>query len=702
MAISTLPLVLLNTHCMIRRRPMRARAITTKSRTVPFGGISVMSWDGIKNPGKCHRAQRLPKMRPQPKDYVPIYPPATGVKTGTTAQGGFNLVASAESDDKSFIGVVLGAEDPDQRFRTAQAILEYGFERYEREALVRRGEAYGELSPPYRGGESVELVAVEDVTGLVISGSEPERQVTSEKPPQKAEVGEELGEVEVFVDGQSVGRSPLVAREGYAEATLWAKARYVVGCRRKGRGLGFGGNHCSVAPRRTAVAAPGSASVGGRGARQRRKGASPPQTRSLVGALAFSFSAPRSRVHPKARAAAQNRRGSKMNLRFIPTRVHGVLDYVNGTALLAAPELLRTKDEPRAALVSRLAGGGATVSTLMTDFELGAVKAIPVPVHLTLDAVSGALLAGAPWLLGYAKGGTRYWLPHAFVGTAEVLAAAATKTEPSYYKAKPESVDVVRDLLKAKRGSGWRRTESSGGTYGGTVGLVVGTLSAGMLILFLLRRTRGGAREKVEEAPEAARSGVEEYARASRTEAEPPQEAVEHPADQEEDAVKAQEGDAVEEPAEERKRTVREFARRLEEHSASREQKDASEKTGGEPGGAVQGSARSSEEPASRDREGGRSEEPAGEEARRTGARDSACEQITVVGVLAKMGEAFEETGGGRFILSSEDEGNFDLRGKEDELDEVHQQQIEARVVGRIIDADSQPRKMEVDKVEPA
>ena len=141
-----------------------------------------------------------------------------------------------------------------------------------------------------------------------------------------------------------------------------------------------------------------------------------------------------------------------MNLRFIPTRVHGLLDYIHGTALLAAPELLQTKDEPRAALVSRLAGGGATAYTLTTDFEWGAVKAIPMPVHLMLDAVSGALLAAAPWLFGYAKGGARYWLPHALVGLAEVLVAMATKTEPSYYKAKPESVDVVRALLRFKRG----------------------------------------------------------------------------------------------------------------------------------------------------------------------------------------------------------------------------------------------------------
>src|SRR5215207_593764 len=64
MAMRTLPFVLLKTHIMTRRRPTRARANTTKSRTVPLGGMSVRSSDGIKNPGRCQRAQRLPRMRP--------------------------------------------------------------------------------------------------------------------------------------------------------------------------------------------------------------------------------------------------------------------------------------------------------------------------------------------------------------------------------------------------------------------------------------------------------------------------------------------------------------------------------------------------------------------------------------------------------------------------------------------------------------
>jgi hypothetical protein len=120
-----------------------------------------------------------------------------------------------------------------------------------------------------------------------------------------------------------------------------------------------------------------------------------------------------------------------MSLRVIPTRVHGALDYLTGGALLAAPGLLGIKDDPRAALALRLAGGGATAYSLVTDYEFGLAGLLPMPVHLALDAASGVLLASSPWLLGFAERGTRYWLPHALVGAQEILAAAMTKTAPS-------------------------------------------------------------------------------------------------------------------------------------------------------------------------------------------------------------------------------------------------------------------------------
>jgi hypothetical protein len=56
-----------------------------------------------------------------------------------------------------------------------------------------------------------------------------ERRVTTEELPPAAEAGQRLGEVEVLVDGQSAGRSPLVTQEGYEEASLWQKAWYAIG-----------------------------------------------------------------------------------------------------------------------------------------------------------------------------------------------------------------------------------------------------------------------------------------------------------------------------------------------------------------------------------------------------------------------------------------------------------------------------------------
>ena len=221
------------------------------------------------------------------------------------------------------------------------------------------------------------------------------------------------------------------------------------------------------------------------------------------------------------------------------------------------------------------------------------------------------------------------------------------------------------------------------------LGLMVGALGLGALILFLLRRNQGDVRESVERVSETVQSGVEEYVGTSDREAERPADGG---------------GGAAEGDAEERTRTVRNFAERLEERPADQEEgrgeEEAPEGTREELRSIVRESVRRSEESSGSQEERG-SEETAEEEGR-TGEGAGAGEQVTVVGVLAKMGEAFEETGGGRFILSTETEGNFDLHGREEELDEIYQQQLQAEVVGRVTDEDAQPKIMEVDEVRSA
>jgi hypothetical protein len=119
-----------------------------------------------------------------------------------------------------------------------------------------------------------------------------------------------------------------------------------------------------------------------------------------------------------------------VKLRVVPTKAHAAVDHVVGPALVLAPELLGLKEQRRESLVPRLAGATEGLYSNLTDYELSAKRMLPMRMHLALDAMSGALLGAAPWLLGTAKRGKRHWLPHAVVGAMEIGLALTTKTEP--------------------------------------------------------------------------------------------------------------------------------------------------------------------------------------------------------------------------------------------------------------------------------
>lgn len=116
-------------------------------------------------------------------------------------------------------------------------------------------------------------------------------------------------------------------------------------------------------------------------------------------------------------------------MRLLSTRVHGVLDYLVGALLIAAPWLLGFARGGPEQWVFVAAGGAAFVYSVFTDYELGLVKVLQMPVHLWLDAFSGAFLAISPWLFGFDQ---QIWIPHVAAGGFEILAALVTNTVPSY------------------------------------------------------------------------------------------------------------------------------------------------------------------------------------------------------------------------------------------------------------------------------
>lgn len=114
-------------------------------------------------------------------------------------------------------------------------------------------------------------------------------------------------------------------------------------------------------------------------------------------------------------------------MRFIPTRVHGFLDYSMGLLLIAAPWLFGFAAGGAETWVPVVLGAGAILYSLMTDYELGVVRTIPMTAHLGLDGMAGLLLAVSPWLFGFAD---LVYLPHLVLGIAEMGAALFTETTP--------------------------------------------------------------------------------------------------------------------------------------------------------------------------------------------------------------------------------------------------------------------------------
>ncbi len=114
-------------------------------------------------------------------------------------------------------------------------------------------------------------------------------------------------------------------------------------------------------------------------------------------------------------------------MRFIPTRVHGAIDYLTGFALLAAPFVLGFANGGAAQWVPMILGAAILVMSLMTDYELSLAKLIPLPLHLGVDAAGGLLLLVSPWLFGFAD--QVFW-PHVIVGVFEIGVALLTHTTP--------------------------------------------------------------------------------------------------------------------------------------------------------------------------------------------------------------------------------------------------------------------------------
>lgn len=150
-----------------------------------------------------------------------------GMKTGTTAGAGYNLVASATQDDMRLVSVVLGAKTDAIRFRESQKLLTWGFRFFETVTPVKPDTPfvtqrvwYGDVKEAKLGAGDSGSVTIPrgQLKNLKASYTLSNTQLTA--PLKKGQV---VGTIDFQLNGKSIEQRPLVVMEAVNEGGFFSR-----------------------------------------------------------------------------------------------------------------------------------------------------------------------------------------------------------------------------------------------------------------------------------------------------------------------------------------------------------------------------------------------------------------------------------------------------------------------------------------------
>ena len=107
----------------------------------------------------------------------------------------------------------------------------------------------------------------------------------------------------------------------------------------------------------------------------------------------------------------------------IKTNLHTYFDYGSAIIIATSPWVFFIDHVPMVIPLSITIGLFIVVMSLLTAYEGGIIRVIPMQIHLFLDVVIGILFAISPWLLGFAHETHIFQLA---VGIGIILIASST------------------------------------------------------------------------------------------------------------------------------------------------------------------------------------------------------------------------------------------------------------------------------------
>ena len=150
-----------------------------------------------------------------------------GMKTGTTAGAGYNLVASATQGDMRLISVVLGAKTDRIRFNESEKLLTWGFRFFETVNPIKAGKEFASEPAWFGDNDRASLGVDKDVYLTIPRGRMKDLKASYvlnnaelHAPLQKNQV---VGTINFQLDGKTIDQRPLVVLQEIPEGNFFGK-----------------------------------------------------------------------------------------------------------------------------------------------------------------------------------------------------------------------------------------------------------------------------------------------------------------------------------------------------------------------------------------------------------------------------------------------------------------------------------------------
>jgi D-alanyl-D-alanine carboxypeptidase (penicillin-binding protein 5/6) len=152
---------------------------------------------------------------------------ADGMKTGETAEAGFNLVGTATQDNLRLIVVTTGAKSDKERSEAAKKLLDFGFHGFESKVVFAEGQTIG-YAKIFGGDESyVPLVGPGTIRLMVPRNSNERLQakvVYTGPVPAPVAKGQPIGKLKVWRGDNLALEAPLAASEDVGQGNMRQRA----------------------------------------------------------------------------------------------------------------------------------------------------------------------------------------------------------------------------------------------------------------------------------------------------------------------------------------------------------------------------------------------------------------------------------------------------------------------------------------------